>query len=143
MNILFYLGKFPVLSETFIARQVEALIENGHQVTILAEEEGDVRLLKTWTIIADKAILYLGQARREPKPFASIGAVPFRGVTFARQNRQGWKERFSRLSNQPRLSSMRNLLPAALLSFDVVISHFGHVAVRFYGMSYKRRYCID
>lgn len=38
LNILFRLGPFPKLSETFVMSQIEGLVAQGHQVSVLAEE---------------------------------------------------------------------------------------------------------
>ena len=41
MRIAFVVGKFPVVSETFIVNQICALIDRGHEITIFAFQEGD------------------------------------------------------------------------------------------------------
>ena len=40
MNIAFILGTFPVTSETFVNRQIEALLAAGHSVTVIARQQG-------------------------------------------------------------------------------------------------------
>jgi colanic acid/amylovoran biosynthesis glycosyltransferase len=42
MRIAFLVGRFPVLSETFILNQVTGLLDRGHEVDIYAEEPGDL-----------------------------------------------------------------------------------------------------
>lgn len=37
MRIAFFLGRFPVISETFILRQITSLIDDGHEVDMYAE----------------------------------------------------------------------------------------------------------
>jgi colanic acid/amylovoran biosynthesis glycosyltransferase len=41
MRVAFLVGRFPVLSETFILNQITGLIERGHEVDIYAEHRGD------------------------------------------------------------------------------------------------------
>jgi colanic acid/amylovoran biosynthesis glycosyltransferase len=41
VKIAFLVGRFPVLSETFVLNQITTLIERGHDVSIFAEREGD------------------------------------------------------------------------------------------------------
>ncbi|MDF2911772.1 MAG: colanic acid biosynthesis glycosyltransferase WcaL [Sporolactobacillus laevolacticus] len=40
MNILFVVGEFPKLSQTFILNQITGMIDAGHEVTILAKKRG-------------------------------------------------------------------------------------------------------
>ena len=40
MNIAFVLGAFPVTSQTFVHRQIEALLDAGHRVTVIARQRG-------------------------------------------------------------------------------------------------------
>ena len=42
MRVAFFVGAFPVVSETFILRQITGLIDRGHEVDIYAEREPDV-----------------------------------------------------------------------------------------------------
>src|SRR5205809_694919 len=41
MRIAFFLGAFPVVSETFILRQITGLVDLGHQVHIFADLRAD------------------------------------------------------------------------------------------------------
>jgi colanic acid/amylovoran biosynthesis glycosyltransferase len=41
LNVAFFVGQFPILSETFVIRQVAGLVQAGHRVTVLAGEWGD------------------------------------------------------------------------------------------------------
>jgi len=41
LRIAMFVGMFPVVSETFILRQIKALLDLGHQVEIFAETRGD------------------------------------------------------------------------------------------------------
>lgn len=45
MNIAFIVGKFPILSETFILNQITGLLDRGHQVDIYADSPGDLEKL--------------------------------------------------------------------------------------------------
>src|SRR5688572_17925615 len=40
LRIAFFVGSFPVVSETFIVRQITALIASGHKVDIFADTPG-------------------------------------------------------------------------------------------------------
>ena len=42
MKILFIVKSFPKVSETFIVNQIIYLIDQGHDVSILAEKNGKV-----------------------------------------------------------------------------------------------------
>ncbi|OLE68589.1 MAG: hypothetical protein AUI36_05395 [Cyanobacteria bacterium 13_1_40CM_2_61_4] len=41
MRIAFFVGQFPVVSETFILRQITGLLDLGHEVDIYADTRGD------------------------------------------------------------------------------------------------------
>ena len=41
LRIAMFVGCFPVVSETFILRQIKGLIELGHEVDIYADTRGD------------------------------------------------------------------------------------------------------
>src|SRR5262245_13695826 len=41
LRIAFFMGSFPVVSETFILRQITGLIDLGHQVNIFADTRAD------------------------------------------------------------------------------------------------------
>jgi colanic acid/amylovoran biosynthesis glycosyltransferase len=42
LRIAFFVGQFPVVSETFILRQITGLLELGHEVDIYADARGDI-----------------------------------------------------------------------------------------------------
>src|ERR1700738_331046 len=46
MRIAVLLGAFPVISETFIVRQINALIDLGHQVTVYAQFAPPVAIIQ-------------------------------------------------------------------------------------------------
>lgn len=41
MKIAFFVGQFPILSETFVIRQIAGLVRAGHDVTVIAGQWGD------------------------------------------------------------------------------------------------------
>src|SRR5215218_4380675 len=41
MRIAFFVGSFPLVSETFILRQITGLMDLGHDVDIFAERKSD------------------------------------------------------------------------------------------------------
>lgn len=43
MNVAFFVGRFPLISETFILRQVIGLVEAGNNVTVISSRPGDFR----------------------------------------------------------------------------------------------------
>lgn len=43
MKIAFFVGRFPLVSETFILKQVTGLIDLGHEVTVIASRKGDFK----------------------------------------------------------------------------------------------------
>lgn len=44
MNLAFFVAEFPVLSETFVLRQVAAMVAAGHRVTVIAGQWGEREL---------------------------------------------------------------------------------------------------
>ena len=45
LNLAFFVGEFPKISETFILNQVQGMIERGHQVTVYGEPPSTTALL--------------------------------------------------------------------------------------------------
>lgn len=142
MRIAFVLGRFPVLSETFILSQITGLIDRGHDVEIFAspprtpgKSHHDVRdyalLDKThyWPTLATssdkgrvasavyagrKAVKFGRSGLKDTRWAASVTArMAHLGADLNAQSPQLWASAVS-------LGGARK--------FDIIISHFGHVA---------------
>lgn len=46
LRIAMFVGQFPVISETFILRQITSLLDAGHQVDIFADTRGDTAVMQ-------------------------------------------------------------------------------------------------
>lgn len=126
MDILFYLGRFPVVSETFVLRQIASMIESGHAVYVYAEEVGDLQLLEQWPIIKANAQFAF------PHCAASCGLIVNAEVPYlpAAIRKRGLSSVITWMWNRRRLRGLKTSFSNARNSFDVVVAHFGHVAVR-------------
>ena len=129
MNILFIVGKFPVLSETFILNQITGLINRGHKIDIFAAIPGDSSAVHT---DVDKYSL-LDHAYYSRMPDSFLFRL-VKGFTLLAANgfkRRGLLLRSLNLFKYGRYSaSMRLLYDAAPMlgqpSHDIIHCHFGH-----------------
>ena len=107
LKIGFRLGAFPKLSETFIQNQIEALIERGHMVSVLADLESDDAALARTPITPDQLsrLTYI----QPPNPVlkSALAHLP-------------WRVRATRAASLEHRLLARN---------DVVICHFGWFGV--------------
>jgi colanic acid/amylovoran biosynthesis glycosyltransferase len=128
VKIAFLVGRFPVLSETFVLNQITSLIERGHDVSIFAECEGvessvhpdvdrfGLRDRVRYERMPDRAI---ARAMRLPAMWAS-GRSARRALNAARYGRAAaslrlaWAARF--FQDSP--------------PFDIVHCHFGALGLK-------------
>ncbi len=107
LKILFRLGPFPMLSETFVMSQIEGLIAQGHEVSVLAENlSSDIELITSPEIlqVAQRAVFL------QPKSAwfsAFLQKLPYR----VRQKRRQLAERKAYKNN------------------DVVVCNFGWMGI--------------
>jgi colanic acid/amylovoran biosynthesis glycosyltransferase len=133
MKILFVVGQFPVLSETFILNQITGLIDRGHEVHIYAirktggalhddVEKYDLfkRTFFGKEIPGGKIKRYYGALRLACKLVKSNPEILLRAVNAIR-----YRPRFSFLMIFFDLNSLN-----ALSHYDVINCHFGHHGIR-------------
>lgn len=142
MRIAFVLGKFPVPSETFILSQITGLIDRGHEVEIFAspptnpgknhQDVGNYQLLaKThyWpTLAASPATGWVESttdAGQKLGRFARTGLKNPRWMATITARIAGAQTDLEAIS--PELWT-RAVSLGGERRFDVIISHFGHVA---------------
>lgn len=65
LKVAIVVGTFPTVSETFILNQIVALINDGHQVHIFANEKGNLQILHN-TIIEYKLLDKVIYRRKQP-----------------------------------------------------------------------------
>ena len=128
MKIAFFVGRFPVLSETFVLNQITSLIERGHDVSIFAEQDGGeasthpdvdrfgLRNRVRYERMPDRAA---ARARQLPALWTSGQAArrtlnPIRYGRDAASLRLAWTARF--LQEAP--------------SFDIIHCHFGALGLK-------------
>lgn len=130
MKIAFYLSAFPVLSETFIHRQIAEMKRRGHDVTIIAARraaEGPAHDTVLKNDLMENAIFLDGTSRRGlwkalraavlwplASPFEFVGSAVSR-------LRSGSIKAFAKELRT--WDSLRNI------RFDAVIAHFGPAAL--------------
>ena len=146
MHIAFFVAEFPVLSETFVIRQVAGMLRAGHRVTVITGQAGD-------PAIAHEIFREIeGEGCIRPIRGDRHGALQRAGVIGrfllgALVSRQGWRQLAVALEGV-RDGSLASLLDIAAQSsrgslgrFDAVIAHFGPSGVR--AMNLQRAGLLD
>jgi colanic acid/amylovoran biosynthesis glycosyltransferase len=135
MKIAFFLGQFPVLSETFVIRQVTGLVEAGHDVTIVMGEWGDKALSH------EKYRSLRLQDKVHPLRI-DVGGKLSRATMIAGFALKSLFSRRGRTMLRAGVRAAATGCPAALMDiaaqsrfgkvgrFDAIIAHFGQVGVR-------------
>lgn len=139
LRIAFFLGEFPILSETFVIRQVAGLVNAGHDVTIIAGKWGD-RACAHETYRAHRLEQYVRPLRNchdsRLDKLLCVGSF-FLASLISPHN---WR-RLSVAIGAARKGSIPSLLDIAatgsrpiaeqyLGAYDAIIAHFGPVGVR-------------
>ncbi|MCB1907320.1 MAG: glycosyltransferase [Rhodocyclaceae bacterium] len=133
MKIAFFVAEFPVLSETFVIRQVAGMVRAGHDITVIAGQRGEAGL-------GNSLFSELGLAER---------VVAIRQSGRVRQLRAVLRLLLSAASSWAGVRSLEVAIRAALAGsagslidiaslagrpalgrFDAVIAHFGPAGVR-------------
>jgi colanic acid/amylovoran biosynthesis glycosyltransferase len=133
MKILFILGKFPLLSETFILNQITGLIDRGHEVHIYATKKitGGVHADVYKYDLFDRTFFCMelpgGRFRRYVGAFhlawilgKSKPAMLLRAIYAARYSR--------RLSSMMIFYDLKSM--ADFASYDIIHCHFGYHGIR-------------
>ena len=127
MNIAFILRKFPVTSQTFVHRQIDALIAAGHSVSVIAQPTVDASNAATAdalevyplpitetgraTRVKNLALFVLSSALRHPSKVTGYIAEAAKFVTGPRHDR---------------VFSTSIALLGEAKKFDVICCHFGY-----------------
>src|SRR5687768_12260762 len=97
MNIAYVLDTYPALSETFIAREIEALRRRGFEVDVWAMNAGEgAQALPQpdWKTAGSKLAAKLGGEKAQQKYFQELGARWWRESSAGLENVQhihaGW-----------------------------------------------------
>ncbi|GGL58756.1 glycosyltransferase [Sporolactobacillus putidus] len=132
MNILFFVGEFPKLSQTFILNQITGLIDAGHDVKILAkkgETGGRLHDDVTRYRLMDRVVYYGmgGSDRRLNKGIDFlIGLCVHTAARFFRKNYIGGRASFRDLIRYPNLILLiRTLNRINLSDREIILAHFG------------------
>ncbi|MCB1955280.1 MAG: glycosyltransferase [Rhodocyclaceae bacterium] len=135
MKIAFFVAEFPVLSETFVIRQVAGMVRAGHQVTVIAGQWGDRGL--THASYRENGLEQCVRPVRTDDGGAGARAACIASFLL--------RAPFSRQGRRALLMALRGLVggsPATLLDlaslagqgslgrFDAIVAHFGPAGVR-------------
>jgi len=124
MKIAFFLGEYPVLSETFIVRQIAGMRDRGHEVTILvARLHRDREDPFSGTV----PIKEVREHRASVGRAAQVAAQALLSANMRRRLGQLASSAYHRLG-----PPIADLLGAGgdLGSYDAIIAHFGQAGVR-------------
>jgi len=128
MRIAFFVAAYPVLSETFVIRQIRGMIDLGHDVTVVTG--------KYHSEVADPLVgkVRLRTIRTARDPHNSIPARIGRGVTailgarFRRTLVRAVKA--AKGGYTAPLADLAGTMGRHLGSYDAIIAHFGPAGVR-------------
>ncbi|WP_010631544.1 glycosyltransferase [Sporolactobacillus vineae] len=131
MKILFFVGEFPKLSQTFILNQITGLIDAGHDVRIIAKRKAPGQ--KVHDDVAnyrlDERTIYYDAAGSNSKLQKAVHfAAALASVSIARLfEKKDWKSfSYRDLFRQPNLAFLiRTLSRINLRGCDAVLAHFG------------------
>jgi len=134
LRICVFVGVFPVLSETFVLRQIAGLSRSGHDVTIVAGKWGDRDC--SHPVYRDNALEHLVVPIRENLDsvwqklqsllgFATNLALH---VSDSRPGKTFLACAFARAT--PSLLDLAAIDERHLGAYDVILAHFGHAGMR-------------
>ena len=135
MKIAFFLGEFPVLSETFVIRQITGLVEAGHDVRIIAAKIRDLNLPHEKYLSLHLAEL-IYPLRHPTDGRASQIVSLARFVLTSLWSARGWKALRSaaRAATTGCRAAVMDIAAQSKFGsvgkFDAIIAHFGQVGVR-------------
>ena len=133
MKIAFFVAEFPVLSETFVIRQVAGMVQAGHEVTVIAGKWGE-RMLNH-ALYRDLGLRDRVVAIRAPGRARQLGSA-LRLLLLATYSRAGVRRlgvalRAALAGSPGSLIDIASVAGRAPLGrFDAVIAHFGPAGVR-------------
>lgn len=132
MNILFIVGEFPKLSQTFILNQITGLIDAGHDVKILAKKGDTGGKMHSDVLhyhLMDR-VIYYGTDGNDSKLNKGLsfftGLCAHTAARFFRKNYVGGGASFHDLISYPNLILLiRKLNRVDLSDRDIILAHFG------------------
>ncbi|MCM3569379.1 glycosyltransferase [Neobacillus mesonae] len=131
MKILFVVGEFPKLSETFILNQITGLIDQGHSVTILAQkpnvQENVHEEVKKYNLVAN-TIYYDYPQNKEVRIKRAIKLFPktlLKNPIKTVKSINMFKYGKEVLSFRPLLCLVKLLKNKQKLNYDIIHCHFG------------------
>ncbi len=130
MRIAFFVAIYPVISETFITRQIAGLADAGHEVVVItgthhgAAGDDKVRVFTVRPGIA-------GGVKSGARALASIGSLTLRGL-YDRRARLALMTAGSAITRRytAPIGDIIGIGAASLGDFDAIICHFGPAGVR-------------
>ncbi|BBN98004.1 glycosyltransferase [Sporolactobacillus terrae] len=131
MKILFFVGEFPKLSQTFILNQITGLIDAGHEVTILAKKSGGAKVHPDvlYYDLLDHVVYYGDSAQsnsRIRKGCAFVRAFCAHGISRVfNKNVQGQAPLRELLAMPNLVLLIRKLNQVDLTDYSVIMAHFG------------------
>lgn len=134
MKIAIFAGEFPALSETFVLRQVVGLLNQGHEVSVIACEMGDVNCQHDLYIrhqLRQRIKTVRGTATR----FALLAAVArlLIAALFLASARRALCAAISawRQGSKASLVDISSCYSQGVLGqYDAIVAHFGPIGVR-------------
>ncbi|MCB1887690.1 MAG: glycosyltransferase [Rhodocyclaceae bacterium] len=134
MKIAFFVAEFPVLSETFVIRQVAGMVRAGHEVTVIAGQWGD-RALTHGAYrecgLEERVVVLRppGGRAAQMRALAQLAARALGSGSARRALRTGLTAALQ--GSRASLFDIAGMSGrSALGRFDAVIAHFGQAGVR-------------
>ena len=135
MKIAFLVGKFPVLSESFILNQIAGLLDRGHEVDIYALDGPADNLSKVHPIVKKYNLIdctYYSPIPPEKTSHLSLENDPFLQANFVR-NPKACRDLIDVSKHGKRAKSFKLLYKAIPLldgkSYDIIHCQFGSVGL--------------
>ena len=130
MNIAFILQEFPVTSQTFVYRQIDALIKAGHEVSVLAMRRPNLGSSSNTVEAEQLKVLYLpGSERCRLARFSNAAALIARSCLRHPARIPAYFSHLSFQNSRGRWDAKLLAIKVTLLNetqpFDVICCHFG------------------
>jgi colanic acid/amylovoran biosynthesis glycosyltransferase len=127
LKILYFVGEFPKLSETFILNQITGLIDNGHKVIIIAKKKENYSRVQEDVIkynLMSKVVYYDTGKNKLHKLINFIFALlKYYTITI---NKKEKRPSIKTIIKYPHIIFIYSLIAKYNLSnFNVIMAHFG------------------
>ncbi len=130
MKILYIVGEFPSVSETFVLNQITGLIDKGHSVTIFAQEPKEFSKMhqdiEKYQLI-DKTIYYKAPLKYKDRLIYSINSIIKYGIKFPTKIMASLNvfKYGKQVLTWKYLLTQIPLLGKKAMEYDVIHCHFG------------------